>query len=106
MALLAVSRRPVMDNAMPRTLALLRAEWVSKNLGDFVPHVSWGIPLNAAVAKRRYLMDFIKLRRQADGSSLIEAAAAVDRDRLQLSKTVPQFLEYLKSRDDMIWHRV
>jgi hypothetical protein len=103
--LLARSRAPNIEAALPKTLILLRAEWVSKNLADFVPHQSWG-NLKAAWIKRKYVMDDMKRRRMADGGSLVEASEAVERDRLAADKTVYQWWELLKARDPLLFRRV
>ena len=103
--LLARMRQPDMEAALPKTLVLLRAEWVSKNLADFVPHPTWG-NLKAAWIKRKYIMEDIKRRRQADGGSLIEASQAAERDRLAANKTVYQWWELLKARDPLLFRRV
>jgi hypothetical protein len=91
---------------LPKTLVLLRAEWISKNLADFVPHNAWGKSLMAAFSKRKYIMDHIKRRRIADGGSLVEASQAVERDRIAASKTVYQWWELLKARDPLLLRRV
>ena len=105
-ALQGRSIAPPMDASLPKTLVLLRAEWVSKNLGDFTPHVSWGRSMNASYKKREYLMKDIKRRRQADGSSLVEASVAVDLQRRRLSKTVTQYWSHLKDHDSSVERRV
>jgi hypothetical protein len=69
---------------------LLRAEWISKNLANFVSHQMWGKNLMAAFSKCQYIMDHIKQKRITDGSSLVEASEAIERDRLAGSKTVYQ----------------
>jgi len=91
--------------ALPKTLVLLRSEWISKNLADYVPHALWG-NLKPAWMKRHYIMEDIKRRRQADGCSLVQASEAAERDRLAANKTVYQWWELLKARDNTIHRRV
>jgi hypothetical protein len=104
--LLARRRQPTIDAPLPRTLPLLRAEWVSQDLGDFIPSNLWQPNIRQAYDKRAYLMAAIKKRREADGGSLVEASLALERDRNRLAMTVYKYWDFLKKRDRSVVRRV
>jgi hypothetical protein len=63
------------DPALPSMLALLRVEWISKVLGDYLPSNTWQRNIRQACNKQAYLMAHIVKRCDADATLLVLASA-------------------------------
>jgi hypothetical protein len=104
--LLAQHHELDIDPALPSMLALLRAEWILKVLGNYLPINTWQCNICQAYNKRAYLMAHIVKRHDADATLLVLATEAKDIECARLNKSVYQYWDHLKSLDRTLVHRV
>ena len=101
------SRLPAFGSSMPKSLVLLLAEWQSRDLNTYrsFKFQAGDNALAQGYGKRKYLFDTIASKALIDGSTVEEAAVALDRVRMAEKKTVTKYYRDLLGADDCLVRR-
>lgn len=104
-ALMASPRMPSIDNKMPKSFAVLLAEWQNLDLESFRNARLHEQKQAQAYGKRKYLYDTIASRSEAQGVTLQAMARSLDVERVYRKETMTAFFRFLHGGDDSIARR-